>query len=507
MRLLHDGTVQPPIFREATMEDIVAAIAAEFGLTPGVPLGDMAYQESTAVAITGGTITGLTGLSTVGRVIIQSGEFPGLLIGADSGATTLTDNTTKAMVIGLPHYDNEEESVCGLIATSGASSSSFIFGGGNGVLNAATQLSFYTAATTTTLTGTERMRIASDGTIGMGAVNNTSYRLNLAANSSAGAVAGFILSDSTPTTGKNFGIYSSAGSLLIRDVTGSAQRASISTSGDWAIGPSAAAAGHAFVVNTNLANAAARAIRALSVIQSTASVVNGFESSLSTAAAAFTVSDLTHFYANPSTFGAGSTVTNQFGFYVGSNHTGATNNYGFYGNMGAAANRWNLYMAGGAQSYINANLLLGTSTTSNGIGQLQVTNTTNQRTITVTGTAADSQAGIGFINDARSWSAAVRGDASDAFVIRDVTAAADRLTITSGGTVSVPTMTVGLSGAYQVGSTQVINARKTGWAVATGTATRTTFDTTTVTLPQLAERLKALIDDLHATAGHGLIGT
>lgn len=30
---------------------------------------------------------------------------------------------------------------------------------------------------------------------------------------------------------------------------------------------------------------------------------------------------------------------------------------------------------------------------------------------------------------------------------------------------------------------------------ATGTADRTTFDTATVTLPELAERLKALIDD------------
>lgn len=61
--------------------------------------------------------------------------------------------------------------------------------------------------------------------------------------------------------------------------------------------------------------------------------------------------------------------------------------------------------------------------------------------------------------------------------------------------------------AYYVNNLQVLGARKTGWATATGTATRTTFDTTTVTLPQLAERLKALIDDLHATAGQGIIGT
>jgi lysophospholipase L1-like esterase len=64
-----------------------------------------------------------------------------------------------------------------------------------------------------------------------------------------------------------------------------------------------------------------------------------------------------------------------------------------------------------------------------------------------------------------------------------------------------------LTRALRVGANQVVGARKTGWGAPTGTATRTTFDTTTVTLPQLAERVKALLDDLNATAGHGLIGT
>lgn len=66
---------------------------------------------------------------------------------------------------------------------------------------------------------------------------------------------------------------------------------------------------------------------------------------------------------------------------------------------------------------------------------------------------------------------------------------------------------VRISGVYKVEANQVVKARITGWALATGTPTRTTFATSTVTLPQLAERVKALIDDLHATAGHGLIGT
>jgi hypothetical protein len=55
-----------------------------------------------------------------------------------------------------------------------------------------------------------------------------------------------------------------------------------------------------------------------------------------------------------------------------------------------------------------------------------------------------------------------------------------------------------------VNANQVVGARQTGWTAATGTATRSTFATGSVTLPQLAEHVKALIDDLIA---HGMIGS
>lgn len=51
--------------------------------------------------------------------------------------------------------------------------------------------------------------------------------------------------------------------------------------------------------------------------------------------------------------------------------------------------------------------------------------------------------------------------------------------------------------------TQVLGLRRTGWTAWTGTATRTTVATGSATLQNVAEALKALLDDLTA---HGLIG-
>lgn len=65
------------------------------------------------------------------------------------------------------------------------------------------------------------------------------------------------------------------------------------------------------------------------------------------------------------------------------------------------------------------------------------------------------------------------------------------------------TLTFTIAGIIINGS-QILSSRKTGWTAATGNATRTSYATSTVTVEQLAERLKALLDDL---ISHGLIGT
>jgi hypothetical protein len=65
--------------------------------------------------------------------------------------------------------------------------------------------------------------------------------------------------------------------------------------------------------------------------------------------------------------------------------------------------------------------------------------------------------------------------------------------------------TVRASGNITILGTQVVAARRTGYTVAmTGTANRATaYATSTVTLEQLAERVKAIQDDLST---HGLLG-
>jgi hypothetical protein len=60
------------------------------------------------------------------------------------------------------------------------------------------------------------------------------------------------------------------------------------------------------------------------------------------------------------------------------------------------------------------------------------------------------------------------------------------------------------SGALRLSGVQVLTTRRTGWVAASGTATRSTFATSTVTLAVLAEHVKALIDDLST---HGIIGS
>jgi hypothetical protein len=91
----------------------------------------------------------------------------------------------------------------------------------------------------------------------------------------------------------------------------------------------------------------------------------GYRTLLTTAAAAFTCADLVHYAASGATKGAGSTITDQYGFQAFSSLDQATNNYGFYGGLTSATGRWNFYAAGTAPSYFAGDIRTNGASTKN----------------------------------------------------------------------------------------------------------------------------------------------
>lgn len=118
-----------------------------------------------------------------------------------------------------------------------------------------------------------------------------------------------------------------------------------------------------FRLSTNLTGATtAYGFRNLQTVQS--GVTNNafaYMSTPSTAAAAFTLLNLIHFGAYQGAIGAGSSITNQVGFFVDSSLTGATVNYGFYSIIAASgATRYNFYAAGDAPNrFAGETLVIG----------------------------------------------------------------------------------------------------------------------------------------------------
>lgn len=107
-------------------------------------------------------------------------------------------------------------------------------------------------------------------------------------------------------------------------------------------------------------NAVSSAFTATGTVQS--DVTNRsdtFISYVGTQAATFTLGNLRHFGAYQATIGAGSTVTNQHGFFADAGLVGATNNYGFFGNIPAGTGRYNFYAAGTADNYFAGNVGIG----------------------------------------------------------------------------------------------------------------------------------------------------
>jgi hypothetical protein len=104
-----------------------------------------------------------------------------------------------------------------------------------------------------------------------------------------------------------------------------------------------------------------------------------FSSFAGTANANFTLSAVNHYMTQGgSTFAnvtAGGAVTTQVGYLASAGLTGATNNFGFRGNIAAGTGRWNFYAAGTADNYFAGKVGIGV-TTPDASAALDVTSTT-----------------------------------------------------------------------------------------------------------------------------------
>jgi hypothetical protein len=120
-----------------------------------------------------GTSSPQAKFQVVGAANIQSGNRDAgglgssLTVGADANTTTLTNNTRKIGFVTVPHYTNATGKLFLIAGDADTSTNSIFIGGGYTGYTAATQVAFYTGATSTTTVGTERMRIDSSGNVGI----------------------------------------------------------------------------------------------------------------------------------------------------------------------------------------------------------------------------------------------------------------------------------------------------------------------------------------------------
>jgi len=159
-RISYDHSVNDLSFSTKSLRRITIDSAGKFGIgddTPDSTLTVNGSSNTTGNAKIGGHLNGIS-------ANLQSG-LTTLLLGADTGATTLTDNTRKISRIVTQHYDIDEEPIGTISCYSSPTVTALNIGGNtgwgtdDGRNNSVTEFSISTASAINTLTGTKKFTI------------------------------------------------------------------------------------------------------------------------------------------------------------------------------------------------------------------------------------------------------------------------------------------------------------------------------------------------------------
>ena len=134
----------------------------------------LTFTTALRITSTGQTLIGAGAVATpkasVGGLDVSSGLYSIVMGGeANTGnGTPRANSAQKEARLCMPHYTNAQEPAALVYGVTLSGENRLILGGGSSLLNAATSIKFYTAADTTTTSGSERLRITSTGKLGLG---------------------------------------------------------------------------------------------------------------------------------------------------------------------------------------------------------------------------------------------------------------------------------------------------------------------------------------------------
>jgi hypothetical protein len=192
------------------------------------------------------------------------------------------------------------------------------------------------------------------------------------------------------------------------------------------------------------------------VSSTSTSSANMYFTTLKTQATSFVLGTATHFSAAQGAIGAGSSITNQYGFIANATLTGATNNYGFYSNIATATGRYNFYAAGTA-----ANVFVGTTsiggvvgaeslrvtTVASAVNYLQISGQATGGAPILSAQGSDANVNILHLSKNTGGHVFTTGSTSNVqFTVNNTTSAVNYLQVT-GSASTTPTLSAAGSGA------------------------------------------------------------